>query len=102
MELSPYCKVDCLAESYADVPSRCASVESALRRIMTQAEELLPKVEDIPEKMGDLVDEEMLHTTRAIEQAAAKIAVSPFIDSVLSLMTFVCKQLLFCSDITEI
>jgi hypothetical protein len=36
----------------------------------------MPKVEDVQaEKMGDMVDEEMLTTSQAIEEAAAKIAV---------------------------
>lgn len=52
-------------------------MEDVLRTILSQAEDLIPKIEDIQaEKMGDMVDEEMMQTTMAIEQAAARIAVS--------------------------
>lgn len=48
---------------------------------MSQAEELIPKIEDVQaEKMGDMVDEEMLQTTKAIEQATAKLAVSSSVE----------------------
>lgn len=50
-------------------------VEDVLRTILSRAEDLIPKIEDIQaEKMGDMVDEEMMQTTKAIEQAAARIA----------------------------
>jgi len=43
---------------------------------MELSTELLPKVEDVElDAVGDMVDEEMLQTTQAIEAAAAKIAV---------------------------
>ena len=62
--------------SYQEVPAKSASVEAALRQILSQAELLLPKMEDVrAEMMGDLVDEEMQQTAKAIEEAAAKIAV---------------------------
>lgn len=52
-------------------------MEDVLRTILSRAEDLIPKIEDIQaEKMGDMVDEEMMQTTKAIEQAAARIAVS--------------------------
>jgi len=45
--------------------------------LISQAEVLLPKIEDVKaEQMGDLVDQEMAETTSAIEKAAARIAVS--------------------------
>ena len=60
-------------DSYQEAKS---SVEAALRKILSQAELLLPNMEDVQaEMMGDLVDEEMQHTAKAIEEAAAKIAV---------------------------
>jgi len=62
--------------SYHEVPAQSASIEAALRKILSQAELLLPKMEDVQAKtMGDLVDEEMQHTAKAVEEAAAKIAV---------------------------
>jgi len=62
--------------SYQEVVAKSASVEAALRQILSQAELLLPKMEDVRAKtMGDLVDEEMQLTAKAIEEAAAKIAV---------------------------
>lgn len=65
-----------ILESYRDIPSQSARVEAALQKLMSQAEELLPKIEDVQaEKMGDMIEEEMLTTTKAIEEAAAKIAV---------------------------
>ena len=63
-----------------DTESLCAVIQ----RIMKQAEDLLPKIEDVKiEQIGDLVDQEMQHTTNAIEEAAARIAV--------------CLQYLLCS-----
>jgi len=62
--------------SYQEVPAKSACIEAALRKILSQAEKLLPKMEDVQAKtMGDLVDEEMQHTAKAVEEAAAKIAV---------------------------
>ena len=58
------------------VPSQADAVRQLIARLVTQAEELLPKIEDVQaEKMGDLVDQEMALTTKAIEDAASKIAV---------------------------
>lgn len=66
--------------SYQEVPAKSACVEAALRKILSQAERLLPKMEDVEaDMMGDLVDEEMQQTAKAIEEAAAKIAVCYFI-----------------------
>ena len=62
--------------SYQEVPAKSAGIEAALRKILSQAELLLPKMEDVhAEVMGDLVEEEMHHTAKDIEEAAAKIAV---------------------------
>lgn len=62
-------------ESYDELQILGRRVDETLRRIMSQAEELIPKIEDVQaEKMGDMVDEEMLQTTKAIEQATAKLA----------------------------
>ena len=59
------------------MPSQADSVRELIARLVSQAEELLPKIEDVQaEKMGDLVDQEMALTTKAIEDAASKIAVS--------------------------
>jgi len=66
--------------SYQDVPAKSACIEAALRKILSQAELLLPKMEDVEAKtMGDLVDEEMQHTAKAVEEAAAKIAVCNYL-----------------------
>ena len=47
-----------------------------LRKIVSNAEELVPKIEDVKaDAMGDMVEDEMHQTARAIEEAAAKIAV---------------------------
>jgi huntingtin interacting protein 1 len=63
------------AGSFTDVASKASHVEESLRKILAQAELLLPKVEDVRTDMvGDMVDEEMQLTTKAIEEAAAKIA----------------------------
>jgi len=68
------------AGSYQEVPAKSACVEAALRKILSQAELLLPKMEDVrAETMGDLVDEEMQLTAKAIEEAAAKIAVCGYL-----------------------
>lgn len=62
-------------ESYDELQIIGRRVDETLRRIISQAEELIPKIEDVQaEKMGDMVDEEMLQTTKAIEQATAKLA----------------------------
>ena len=65
--------------SYREVPAKSACIEAALRKILSQAELLLPKMEDVQAKtMGDLVEEEMQHTAKAVEEAAAKIAVCSY------------------------
>jgi len=62
--------------TYQEVPAKSACVEAALRTILSQAELLLPKMEDVEaDMMGDLVDDEMQQTAKAVEEAAAKIAV---------------------------
>ena len=44
---------------------------------MSLTEELVPKSDDVKtEEIGDMVDNEMQLTSKAIEQAAAKIQVS--------------------------
>ena len=69
----PYLPADLLSA----VPSQSDAVRQLIQKLVTQAEELLPKIEDVQaEKMGDLVDQEMALTTKAIEDAASKIAVS--------------------------
>ena len=66
-----------LADLVSSVPSQADTVRQLIERLVAQAEELLPKIEDVQaEKMGDLVDQEMALTTKAIEDAASKIAVS--------------------------
>lgn len=61
---------------YTDIPAQSALVDAELRKIIAQAEELLPKDDDVQaEQMGDMVDQEMQMTSKAIEEAAAKIAV---------------------------
>ena len=73
---------DVFIGSYQEVPAKSACVEAALRKILSQAELLLPKMEDVQaEMMGDLVEDEMHHTAKAIEEAAAKIAVRCFVVS---------------------
>jgi len=75
------CTFLCLG-SYQEVPAKSACVEAALRQILSQAELLLPKMEDVrAEMMGDLVEEEMQQTAKAIEEAAAKIAVCCLVDA---------------------
>jgi len=65
----------------SDVPAQADTVQQLIDRLVSQAEELLPKIEDVQaEKMGDLVDQEMALTTKAIEDAASKIAVSRTFD----------------------
>lgn len=65
------------SESHDEFQILGRRVEEVLRTILSRAEDLIPKIEDVQaEKMGDMVDEEMMQTTKAIEQAAARIAVS--------------------------
>lgn len=48
-----------------------------IRRMVVLGEELLPKVEDVKaENMGDMIDQEMEETQKAIEAASKRIAVS--------------------------
>ncbi len=48
-----------------------------IRRLVALGEELLPKVEDAKaENMGDLIDQEMEETQKAIESASKRFAVS--------------------------
>ena len=62
--------------SYDKVPSKADNIDQLVKRILSHAEALLPKVEDVKaEQMGDMVDQEMQQTTEAIAQAAEKIAV---------------------------
>ena len=59
-----------------DIPGQADKVVEFVKKIMAQAEELVPKVEDVKaEQMGDLIDQEMAQTSNAIEQAAARIQV---------------------------
>ena len=59
------------------VGTQTEQVEEVVRRILQQAEHLLPKVEDVQaEQMGDMIDKEMQETSEAIEAAAKRIAVS--------------------------
>ncbi|KAK2156416.1 hypothetical protein LSH36_214g05005 [Paralvinella palmiformis] len=61
--------------SYDKVPSKADNIDQLVKRILSHAEALLPKVEDVKaEQMGDMVDQEMQQTTEAIAQAAEKIA----------------------------
>ena len=73
-----------VADSWCFVPDLSGSLgdhgdnlRSLLQQMRTQAETLVPKIEDVKaEKMGDLIDQEMQETTDAIEQAAKRIAVN--------------------------
>ena len=48
-----------------------------VQRVLSLAEALVPKMEDVKvEEIGDLVDTEMHSTTAAVEAAAAKMEVS--------------------------
>lgn len=50
------------------------AVSALMKKLVAQAEELVPKVEDVKaEQMGNLIENEMEETTRAIEAAAARI-----------------------------
>lgn len=52
------------------------SLTSHVQRIISLAEALVPKMEDVKiGEIGDLVDEEIDATTKAIEQAAARFEV---------------------------
>lgn len=52
------------------------AVSALMKKLVAQAEELVPKVEDVKaEQMGNLIENEMEETTRAIEAAAARINV---------------------------
>ena len=58
------------------VPAKSKTVRDLIRKISMQAELLLPKIEDVKaEQMGDLVDQEMAQTMKAIQNASARIAV---------------------------
>jgi hypothetical protein len=47
-----------------------------IKQLMSLTEELVPKSDDVKtEEIGDMVDSEMQLTSKAIEQAAAKIQV---------------------------
>ena len=47
-----------------------------MKQLMALTEELVPKTEDVKvEEIGNMVDNEMQLTSKAIEQAAAKIEV---------------------------
>ena len=60
----------------ADLPQEVEKLVALIKSIMTNAEELVPKVEDVSaEKIGDMVDQEMHATTEAIEAAAKRIQV---------------------------
>lgn len=60
----------------SDIPAQAARVQAELCKILSLAEELVPKVEDVrAEQIGDMVDIEMHMTSQAIEEATAKIAV---------------------------
>ncbi len=59
------------------MPAKSKTVRDLIKKIASQAELLLPKIEDVKaEQMGDLVDQEMAQTMKAIENASARIAVS--------------------------
>ena len=60
-----------------DVNRQSSRVSELLTKLSSQAEDLVPKMEDVKaEQMGDLIEDEMEQTTRAIEAAASRIAVS--------------------------
>ncbi|CAH1801834.1 unnamed protein product [Owenia fusiformis] len=61
--------------NYDKVDGKITDLKTLLQGIITQAEDLVPKVEDVKaEQMGDLVEQEMQSTTDAIEAAAKKMA----------------------------
>ena len=56
--------------------SQADTVAELLKKVIALAEDLMPKIEDVPaEQIGDMVDQEMAETTEAIERAAARIEV---------------------------
>ncbi|XP_052228996.1 huntingtin-interacting protein 1-like isoform X2 [Dreissena polymorpha] len=61
-------------EKDGDVSSEVSACLDHLRQLMSQTEELVPKSDDVKtEVIGDMLDNEMQLTSRAIEQAASKI-----------------------------
>ena len=51
-------------------------VEELVKKIVSQSEDLVPKMEDVKaEEIGDMVEKEMQETTNAIEKAAKRIEV---------------------------
>ena len=58
------------------VPAKSKTVRDLVKRLSSQAELLLPKINDVKaEQMGDLVDQEMASTMQAIQNASARIMV---------------------------
>ena len=63
-------------ENYVSFTGQSDRVKQTIESLVVIGEKLLPKIEDVAaEKMGDLVDQEMLQTTNAIEQAAKRFEV---------------------------
>ncbi|XP_053376325.1 huntingtin-interacting protein 1-like isoform X2 [Mercenaria mercenaria] len=61
-------------EKGGNISSEVAAAISHIKKLMSLTEELVPKTEDVKtEEIGDMVDSEMQLTSKAIEQAAAKI-----------------------------
>ena len=58
------------------VPAKSKTVRDLVKKLSSQAELLLPKINDVKaEQMGDLVDQEMASTMQAIQNASARIMV---------------------------
>ena len=73
METITHC---CVSPDGGDIEGASGRVAELLKKLISQGEKLVPKVEDVKaEQMGDLIEHEMQDTANAIEAAASRIAV---------------------------
>ena len=64
------------SENHGGFSDQSDVVRRSIASLVSIGEKLLPKIEDVAaEKIGDMVDQEMLQTTNAIEQAAKRFEV---------------------------